>query len=1068
MSRRVILLGLLLISLGSISAAPPAWWASRGATNANPPNDHAAVNQGQLKQFTRKAVDELNSTIPGGAGPELDNLIAAWVAGHPDPKDTQAMAIGQLKWIADKIHARLLFAKYSSSLPAWLAQVPATDNQAANLGQLKTVFNFDLSAPPGQLPVWWQKFYFNGQTNIAPSGDADSDGTSNLNEYLNHTNPNDPITTPDTDGDGLLDAWEMLHFLILDQTGFGDPDEDGYNNFEELALNTDPMVATAPLADADGDRMPDVYETAYGLSPTIENSLEDADGDGVPNLFEYKRGTSPTDAGSKPPVDLIVDPQLGDVSPADNVFSKIQDALNFAMYSGWDDVLDQPEPPRPPYQVISIKPGTYHESLYLVNVPLLLIAEQSETKSPVIIDGADYDASVTLESASVLRGMVLTHSAGKVGPGLRVVYYDPVFWDEFADPDPVSFSRRGLVNCMIIGNTNGDGAGGIYMDASNGLPNLSLVHCTVTGNTGPVTSAGIYQGDAGLNLFNSIVWGNTSNPADASSRQIFTSPGFSLLVSAAAPSFVGDPNTASLPGWRDAVDPLLTPRGWLKPLSPAINAGGIIPGALVPRDIQGESRTADAAPDIGADEYRDANSIADGDGVPDWAEGADDHDGLTALDEYQLYGTDPLLADTDGDGMNDGVEITNHFDPLVKEDNDLDGMPDVWEFTNGLDWHVDDSLDDFDGDRIPNIFESHYDTAANDLTDAPQVTFEVNPATGDNDPDDNIYSTVNDALSAVVARDDNHDGSADPYPIILVHSGVYSEKVDVSGVPMLLLGEPGAVTGPVEILSDQIGPALSISSASVVDGFVISHQSGATGIGVSVAGPFFGGETRRRRLINCIITGNTSDNAGGIDAFDCELDLVHCTVVGNASTGFFPGIRLRFSNLNLFNTVIAGNTGTPSAFYQQIAADSMSQVLPSNSCPSLVGDAPPTPTPGWIMVSDPGLTSAGYVQDAYSSVVNSGGGIPSTMVRYDLQGQLRSAGGIPDIGADEFIPEYTDPEEPEPGSGSSVDSDGDGIPDQWEITHDLDLLTPNPESDLQDYLNESANTSELLIHTPLQ
>ena len=48
MSRRVLFLGFLLASLVSTSAAPPAWWASRGATDTNPPNDDSAVNQGQL------------------------------------------------------------------------------------------------------------------------------------------------------------------------------------------------------------------------------------------------------------------------------------------------------------------------------------------------------------------------------------------------------------------------------------------------------------------------------------------------------------------------------------------------------------------------------------------------------------------------------------------------------------------------------------------------------------------------------------------------------------------------------------------------------------------------------------------------------------------------------------------------------------------------------------------------------------------------------------------------------------------------------------------------------------
>ena len=43
-----------------------------------------------------------------------------------------------------------------------------------------------------------------------------------------------------------------------------------------------------------------------------------------------------------------------------------------------------------------------------------------------------------------------------------------------------------------------------------------------------------------------------------------------------------------------------------------------------------------------------------------------DSDGLPGLvDEFSTYGTDPLVADTDGDGINDGTEVlTNGTDPL--------------------------------------------------------------------------------------------------------------------------------------------------------------------------------------------------------------------------------------------------------------------------------------------------------------------------------------------------------------------------------------------------------------------
>lgn len=41
-----------------------------------------------------------------------------------------------------------------------------------------------------------------------------------------------------------------------------------------------------------------------------------------------------------------------------------------------------------------------------------------------------------------------------------------------------------------------------------------------------------------------------------------------------------------------------------------------------------------------------------------------DNDGLATLDEIAIYGTDPVMADTDLDGTNDGDEVASGRDPL--------------------------------------------------------------------------------------------------------------------------------------------------------------------------------------------------------------------------------------------------------------------------------------------------------------------------------------------------------------------------------------------------------------------
>ena len=90
-----------------------------------------------------------------------------------------------------------------------------------------------------------------------------------------------------------------------------------------------------------------------------------------------------------------------------------------------------------------------------------------------------------------------------------------------------------------------------------------------------------------------------------------------------------------------------------------------------------------------------------------------DGDGLTDGEEFLYYGTNPLLLDSDQDGFNDGDEIKNGFSPLAAgkklkdQDTDGDGLTDDLEIafkTNPL-------IKDTDGDGYEDgrEVESGYD-----------------------------------------------------------------------------------------------------------------------------------------------------------------------------------------------------------------------------------------------------------------------------------------------------------------------------------------------------------------------
>ncbi|TND03509.1 MAG: hypothetical protein FD123_3930 [Bacteroidetes bacterium] len=605
----------------------------------------------------------------------------------------------------------------------------------------------------------------NGDGIIDGFADADNDG---LSDNVDPTQGGTPLTTPDTDGDGIANYLDV------------DSDNDGITDVMENGgadANGDGQIDG--YADTDGDGLSDNVDPDNGGTPLVVGNMDgdsapnyldiDSDNDGITDIIE----TGGTDANGDGMVDNFTD--TDNDGQADSVDPNNGGTPNTSTGA---DTNNDGRPDSYPNDNADGSGNMDYLDIDADDDGIVDNIEGQSTSGYIPPTGNDTDGDGLDDAYDA--------NSGFGGAGVAPVNTDgtdaPDYLDTDTDNDGVSdlvegndFNNDGQPDTQPSGNdTDGDGLDDAYDNVSvSGVNN-------VTNNDGPPTGTTFPNLDnsttSELDWREQLDWDNDGigNVDDIDDDN----DGITDVVENATASNGGDTDGDGIP---DQFDLDSDNDG----MADVIEAGGPDPDN---DGIVGTGPITDANSD-GLNDAQGPNGLTppdfDGDGNPDFQDLDSDNDGISDLIESGRPSADDANSDgvldgpdSDNDGILDQADTNNggsfvnappdtdgdsHPD-YTDLDSDNDGINDIIESGNELaDANSDGVVDgaDTDDDGIMDAADG-----SSSYGDAASTSDDPTDTDGDNVPDYQDLDSDNDGIDDIIeagnmALDANSDGIVD-------------------------------------------------------------------------------------------------------------------------------------------------------------------------------------------------------------------------------------------------------------------------------------------------------------------